>query len=84
MNIHDVAACSATPTPPRHPPLALAERVAAARAASPCAPAAAADGDVGSSPMQDSTRAWALRHFKETLFYGDEEENGIPPLSIDI
>ncbi|QNR97280.1 hypothetical protein ICJ04_17730 [Stenotrophomonas sp. 169] len=35
-------------------------------------------------PMPELVRAWARRMFVETMMYGDEEETGIPPLSIDI
>ncbi|MBD8697312.1 hypothetical protein [Stenotrophomonas sp. CFBP 13718] len=35
-------------------------------------------------PMPELVRAWAKRMFVETMMYGDEEETGIPPLSIDI
>jgi len=34
--------------------------------------------------MKVLTRQWGKQMFLETLMYGEEEENGIPPLSIDI
>jgi len=35
-------------------------------------------------PVHDPVRAWALQIFKEKLFYGEEEENGVPSLSIEL
>lgn len=35
-------------------------------------------------PIYDPVRAWALQIFKEKLFYGEEEENGVPSLSIEL
>jgi hypothetical protein len=43
-----------------------------------------------SSPMTDAAEEsdlvsqWAINVFIEKIFFGDEEENGIPELSIDI
>jgi hypothetical protein len=35
-------------------------------------------------PVEDPVRVWAQRIFMETMLYGEEEENGIPPLSIEL
>ncbi|MGE6332996.1 hypothetical protein [Stenotrophomonas sp. NPDC077659] len=35
-------------------------------------------------PVEDPARVWAQRIFMETIFYGEEEENGIPPLTIEL
>lgn len=35
-------------------------------------------------PIEDPVRQWAMQSFMEKMFYGEEEENGIPPLSIEI
>lgn len=34
--------------------------------------------------MEQAVRDWALQMFKEKLMFGDEEETGVTPLSIDI
>ncbi len=37
-----------------------------------------------SEAMQGLVRDWARQMFTEKMMYGEEEETGIPPLSIDI
>jgi len=37
-----------------------------------------------SAAMQGFVRDWAKQMFIEKMLYGEEEETGIPPLSIDI
>jgi len=34
--------------------------------------------------LEDGVRKWAKQSFMELMFYGEEEENGIPSLYVDI
>lgn len=76
-------------------PLSLAERVLAQGRIAHAAAAASDDAEAGqedvtplprpiSEAMQALVRDWAVLMFMEQILYGEEEETGITPLSIDI
>ena len=76
-------------------PLPLTERArlqAGARSPATSEPALDAAAENGLIPLPEPVEdpipelvgAWSRQMFIETMMYGDEEETGIPPLSIDI
>lgn len=76
-------------------PLSLAERVLAQGRIVHASAAASDDAEAGqgdvtplprpiSEAMQGMVRDWARQVFMEQILYGEEEETGITPLSIDI
>lgn len=76
--------------------MSLASRLEAAQALSGIAstgPGAASDAKTPEAPCEPDdpiaespagNLKWAMQLFKEQLMYGDEEESGVPPLSIEI
>lgn len=42
------------------------------------------DSSAEEEAIEEMMRDWARQAFVEKLFFGEEEENGLPPLSIDI
>lgn len=74
------------PTPSAVAPLAAAQSVVplAQRAREQAADALPGEEDPAPLPEpEDPVVAWAKQIFKEKMFFGEEEENGIPPLSIE-
>lgn len=69
----------------------LAERVRAEHGPGPHPVSATGSGDGATPPitlppedMEALVRDWAMQMFKEKMMFGEEEETGVTPLSIDI